>query len=1272
MIKKYIFILLGFLYYSLLFSANKTFSGSGNFSDAVRWGGSLPLAGDNLIINGNCTFDNAANNLAYGTLSIGGGSAGILSWPALGTNTLSITDFLTAKNNSTVNMTNGGFLKIRGSWGAKNINFIAGTGTVIWNVTAASSSLPNTVSTYYNLITETNTGVVSFGVAGAGTVINNNLTINTGTLNAGNVNYTCYNTIYVTSVLEDNSNAGNNTITHLVINSGGRLYSTIGVTYTINGNLTMLGGAISGAGTPILNVAGNFLVLSGNNDVGNSELSVIGTTSVSATLNVSTNGGTKTLRDFIVTSTGSFNCSVAVNWVIEGNITVNGSLNANAGTYSLTGIGKTINGTAAMTFSNVTCTGAYTNNANVSLSNSLLGLGGTWTQGATGILNLAIQTTSLTVTNFNTSAIGNMVNYSLAGNQTIRNPTDISYHHLSSSTSATKSFTSNIIVNGNMAISSSSLDVSVSNFSLSVGGNWTNTAGTFVGRAGTVTFLGTTAQTIFKSGGEIFNDITFLNSGSKTLLSAITASNVLINTGSNLDVNTTNNQITVKGNFTNSGTFVAQQGLVFLNGTVAQSIGGTSITNFYNLSLNNNAGANITNAENLISTLTLSNGTFNTNSQVFTMISTAANTARIAEITGTGDIIGNVTAQRFAPGGTTGWALIGTPMSSALTFQAWNDDFAITCASCPNGSLGGFTSIYSYNEAAAGSYSVSTAYLPITSITNPITPNKAYWVYLGNGQTSTTPITIDVTGTVRKFNNPIPLTKTNTGSVPDDGWNLIHNPYPSPIKWSLLRAANPNVDNAIYSYNADLNGGTGSSVAYVNGISSPAIGSGGIGDDIPMCQGFQVHCTANTTLNALESNKVAGNPTFMKINQNAQVASVQPLLRFYLDGPTSFHDETVLYIQPGATNNFDAEFDAIKMAGQDPNAPAIMLQNGTEEFQVNGINTITSTFSMPLKTTTGHTGTYTISLANFNSFPTGACISLYDTFNGITTDLKTSNYIFTLNSSTTNARFVVNITINPLNITTEISQPVCSSPNAGQISVVGNNSGPWNYFWKDASGTIIKTSLNKTSADTLSNLTGGNYTIDINTVGQCDNNDSAFTINTIEVVTAQFTSVDTVYLTGASTITFNNSSLNAINNNWDFGDSFGFSSSVNPDYNYYSAGVYTVSLITTSNSGCLDTAYKSIVVISDITTGLLSQNNSGAMLIKTLDDNEFVLQGNIHDSSLLNIKLFDGLGKLVIDFGNFNSGDINLSINLESYKAGVYLLNVIGADTYKTIKLPVK
>src|SRR5256885_13817149 len=75
------------------FAVNKSFTGPGNFSDAINWnGGTLPITGDNLDIDGTCTIDNNAltDNVAYGTLTIGNSIPGTLNWDVGGTNRLSV------------------------------------------------------------------------------------------------------------------------------------------------------------------------------------------------------------------------------------------------------------------------------------------------------------------------------------------------------------------------------------------------------------------------------------------------------------------------------------------------------------------------------------------------------------------------------------------------------------------------------------------------------------------------------------------------------------------------------------------------------------------------------------------------------------------------------------------------------------------------------------------------------------------------------------------------------------------------------------------------------------------------------------------------------------------------------------------------------------------------------------------------------------------------------------------------------------------------------
>lgn len=848
-------------------------------------------------------------------------------------------------------------------------------------------------------------------------------------------------------------------------------------------------------------------------------------------------------------------------------------------------------------------------------------------------------------------------------NQTMRINTTYSVANLqinSANVTATLN-TNSLNVTNHVIVSTGTL--SPGNLNITLGGNWTNTS-SFVAGTGIVTFNSNSAQSILKAGGETFNHLAFSGSGVKTFSSAVTTSgNFTINAGATVDVSASNFQLTVKGNYLNNGTLNTQSGLVFFNGSAAQTIGGSSVTNFYDVALTNAAGATLTNPENLIGTLTLNSGTF-ASAGFLTMVSTGTATARIASIPAGADISGNVIVQRFAPGGTTGWALFGTPISSALTLNDWDDDIYISCSTCPDGSAGGFLSIYTYDETKPGLYDDVLSYIPLGTINDPIVAGQGYWVYLGDGQFTTNNITIDVTGTVRKFNYTIPLKYTNNGSAADDGWNLITNPYPSPISWAALKGATSNIDNAIYVYNADLNGGAGGQASYVNGVSSPAVGSGGIGDVIPMSQGFQVHSTGATALNATEAIKVAGNPTYLK----SSAASSNALLRLNLKNASGYNDETVLYFQNGATNGFDVQYDAYKMRGQDPYAPSVALEKG-DVFQINGIPPVVGSFSMNVKTLTGYSGNYTLTASNFASFPSGACISLFDRFTSSTTNLKTSDYVFNLSDTTTVSRFIINITIDPLTVNGNAIQPVCQNVNGGAIIASGANGGPWNYYWKNSNGSVIKTTLNRSFADTLNNLSGGNFNLEMNTVGLCDNSNTTYNINPIAVPIAKFLAPDTTDINTNPSVVFNNISINAISYSWDFGDNSSPSALSSPIHLYTSTGIYTVSLTATSMDGCVHTSSR-VIVVTDAFTGIKNAITlKDGLLIKTLDKNEYLLSLKLNDPTAVSFKLHDIYGKLVVDYGTIEDSSIDLPLHFKDLSSGVYFLSVMTPTEKVVIKL---
>lgn len=744
------------------------------------------------------------------------------------------------------------------------------------------------------------------------------------------------------------------------------------------------------------------------------------------------------------------------------------------------------------------------------------------------------------------------------------------------------------------------------------------------------------------------------------------ARNLTINSGATLSVQ--NNQtLHVYGNWINNGTFNAQKSAVVLLGSSAQTVGGSSTTSFYDVTLNNGSGASLSSAQQIRGNLLLTQGVLNTNN-LLTLAANANESGRIGPINLNADIINRVNIEQYAPGGSTGWALLGSPISSGLTMTDWNDDFPITCLTCPNGYYN-FPSIYTYKESIPGEYSDPNKYIPITAITNPIHNGTGYWVYLGNGQVNTTAIIFDVAGNVAKSTCisctaavTIPLSFTSNNGLANDGWNLISNPLPSPISWTALRNGNTNVDNAIYVYNADLNSGTGAYASFVNGVSSEI--NGGVNDNIAMCQGFYVHATAPATLTAGENVKTNTQPVFLKpANQ------VKPIIRLVLDGGTaSFKDMTTFYFEQGGTTSFQPEYDAYKINYDETSYPYIGSMSDTVLTGINGLPELNSNLNILVRAITPVSGSFTFSSLQ-SDFPEGVCVTLYDAYTGITTNILTHDYVCNLFDTTSVSRFTMNFFTTTSPAITKIRQPVCAAPNSGVVSAKGTGSGPWNYEWKSG-GTIVKTALNLMSGDSLVNLNGGNYSVQIRSAGGCDYSSATFSLDSMIVPHAAFMpGAVAMSFSASGKINFTNSSSNAEYNSWDFGDNSGISNSINPSHNYLSAGVYTITLICESSSFCSDTASETIKIVKGI-SGISTFSKNKNILLATISPGNYELLFSLDSPENAEITLLDIKGTLVKKILLDEVSTHRQLISLDSFSGGMYLLNVLtDKNTVTTFKL---
>jgi hypothetical protein len=725
----------------------------------------------------------------------------------------------------------------------------------------------------------------------------------------------------------------------------------------------------------------------------------------------------------------------------------------------------------------------------------------------------------------------------------------------------------------------------------------------------------------------------------------------------------TNQTLNVNGDWTNNGSFDAQSGLVNFIGTSAQTINGASTNTFYDVTQNNSNGLILSANTNVRGTLLLTSGTLSSGNNL-TLMADAAGSGRIGPISSAADITGNVNVQQYAQPGATGWAFLGSPVTSGLTINDWNDDFAITCPACTYSTVGGtpFTSIYSYDETvAATTYSDAAKYIAINAPTDPINHGVGYWVWLGDGNTNG--IMFDTQGSIAKSNCSscgsstvsIGITKSTNNGGGNDGWNLISNPLPSPISFSLLVNGNPNVNPTLYAYNTDLNSGSGAMATYVpaTGVSAPSIGSGGIGDAIPMCQGFYVEATGNTSLLAGENIKVASNQAFLK----STATNTLPLLRLFMNSSSGNHDEIALCFINGATTGFDGMYDARKFIS-DASYPSLAAMSGTNQLNISALPSLQNmpNQSVPLNAITPSTGVFTFSLSHEN-FTDGICLELIDNLTNVTTNILTTPYTCTLYDTTTFNRFTLSFKTIPMAGITNVTQPNCVQSNHGSIVASGSVGAPWNYVWKNSSNVIVKTTLNTSGADSLVSLTGGSYFVSVNSLGTCNTFTQSLTINPVVLPISQFSaSADTVYLASGAMVSFNNSSSNATNYNWNFGDG-NTSSIINPINTYSNVGVYYVTLQATSSTFCSDSSSQTIVVLS-YPVGIKSLSINNSIVLQNHNFDDYSLNFKLSENDNVTLVLSDVNGKVVLTKMQKNISVTEIPISLKDVEAGVYLLNV--------------
>jgi hypothetical protein len=241
--------------------------------------------------------------------------------------------------------------------------------------------------------------------------------------------------------------------------------------------------------------------------------------------------------------------------------------------------------------------------------------------------------------------------------------------------------------------------------------------------------------------------------------------------------------------------------------------------------------------------------------------------------------------------------------------------------------------MFFYNEPAGGALNSRFASYPLngnSTSSSELTNGTGYAAFIRQ----TSPITLSVTGTVRQGNFPVTVTNL-AGDPTDDGWNLIGNPYPSPINWDNVTIPSGVSGQVSLKDNMGVLTVAGNYVTFSGGVGNPASFTG----VIPAGEAFWVRKTSAgpTPITFKEADKVVSrNPTFFR------KATITNILRAKLTGANK-QDELVIRLVADALDNVDNNYDAFKLTNDFLNFSS--LSGDSKKLSINSKSTLDNVHS---------------------------------------------------------------------------------------------------------------------------------------------------------------------------------------------------------------------------------------------------------------------------------------------------------------------------------------
>lgn len=389
-------------------------------------------------------------------------------------------------------------------------------------------------------------------------------------------------------------------------------------------------------------------------------------------------------------------------------------------------------------------------------------------------------------------------------------------------------------------------------------------------------------------------------------------------------------------------------------------------------------------------------------------------------------------------------------------------------------------------------------------------------------------------------------------------------------------------------------------------------------------------------------------------------------LRINVIGGTSL-DEMIVYFDDDATDQYDEQFDALKMISGNPGVPNIYTKIDNGDYSINVLGPFKKDIEVPVSLNITQNGSYLISVVEMTDFEPTTMIYLEDRLNGKFYNLRLQDKItFQFISSVIANRFFLHF---DLPSHTSISGESCRM-NDGTVNFYNPSENPWDLKLLSEDGlTIIKEASTVSGKLRLTGISGGDYML--NMLKRADGFSYSLPVHVpsgIPII-SDFTCPSGKIRAGQNlSFSANQQGLGLIYS-WDMGDGNILSGDSVVQHTYEFPGIYTITLLV-SNGECSGASQQTIIITPDVITGLISKEEKVSTDLSIFPnpaaDFITIRFGDNLPVEPLWLEIMDFSGRIVRK--DFISGlltdEYPLSIPVRDLNNGQYLLRISGEKEF--------